>query len=61
VHFKDISVVGGPFPVSIIQGYDAEHVIEDVTIENLVVHGRKITSANAARMVVEVARGVRFI
>ena len=61
VHFKDISVVDGPFPVSIIQGYDAEHVIEDVTIENLVVHGRKITSANAARMVVEVARGVRFI
>ncbi len=61
VRFKDIRVVDGPFPVSIIQGFDGEHIIEDVTIENLVVHGRKITSANEARMVTEVARGVRFI
>jgi len=61
VHFKDIRVVGGPFPVSIIQGYDPQHVIEDVTIEDLVVHDRRITSANEARMVVELAPGVRFI
>ena len=61
IRFKDISVVDGPFPVSIIRGYDEEHMIEDVTIENLVVHGRQITSANEARMVVELARGVRFI
>jgi len=61
VRFKDIRVVGGPFPVSIIQGYDAEHLVEDVVIEDLVVHGRKITSANEARMVLELASGVRFI
>jgi len=61
VRFKDISVVDGPFPVSIIQGYDGEHMIEDVTIENLVVHDRKIANANEARMVVELAPGVRFI
>ena len=54
-------MVDGPFPVSIIRGYDEEHMIEDVTIENLVVHGRHVTSANEARMVVELARGVRFI
>ncbi len=61
VRFKDIRVVDGPFPVSIIQGFDGEHIIEDITIENLVVHGRRITSANEARMVTELARGVRFV
>ncbi|MGD2175444.1 MAG: hypothetical protein PVJ27_08580, partial [Candidatus Brocadiaceae bacterium] len=61
VHFKDIRVVDGPFPVSIIQGYDADHIIRDVTLENLVVHGRPVRSANEARMVVELARGVRFV
>jgi polygalacturonase len=61
IHFKDIQVVDGPFPVSIIRGYDEEHMIGPVTIENLTVHGRPVRSANEARMVVELAPEVRFI
>ncbi len=60
VHFKDIAVVDGQFPVSIIRGWEAEHLIENVTIENLTVRGRHIRSASEAKMVVELARNVRF-
>jgi len=61
IRFKNIQVVDGPFPVSIIRGYDGEHMIEDVTIEDLIVHGKKITSANEAKMVVELAKNIRFL
>lgn len=60
VHFRDVAVVDGTFPVSVIRGWDADHLIEDVTIENLTVHGRPIRNANEAKMVVELARNVRF-
>jgi len=60
VHFRDVGVVDGTFPVSVIRGWDGDHLIEDVTIENLTVHGHPIRNANEAKMVVELARGVRF-
>ncbi len=60
VQFRDVRVVGGPFPVSIIRGYDDSHRVENVSFDGLMVHGQRITSANAARMVVELARHVRF-
>lgn len=59
--FKDIQVVDGIFPVSIIRGYDKAHLISSITFDNLMVHGRKIENANEARMVVEIAREVRFL
>ena len=60
VQFRDVRVVGGPFPVSIIRGYDDSHRVEQVSFDGLVVHGQRVTSANEARMVVELARNVRF-
>ncbi len=60
IRFKDIRVVDGPFPVSIIQGCDPDHMIEEVTVEGLTIHGRPIADASAARMVVELTRGLRF-
>ena len=60
VRFRDVWVVDGPFPVSIIQGYDDAHLVEDVCFTGLTVHGRRVTTANEARMVVELARGVAF-
>jgi hypothetical protein len=61
VHFKDIAIVDGPFPPSIIRGYDADHIIRDVTIENLTYRGRPVSNALEARMVVELAQKVRFV
>lgn len=61
IRFKNIQIVDGPFPVSILQGFDGEHLVKDVTIENLLVHGRRINSANEAKMVVELSQDVRFL
>lgn len=43
ISLEDISVAGGPSPKSVLRGYDSEHCIEDVTIENLRINGRLIT------------------
>jgi hypothetical protein len=60
IGFTNIQIVDGPFPVSIIQGYDGEHLVKDVTIEKLSVQGRKISNANEAKMVVELSENVKF-
>jgi len=60
ITLRDISIVDGPFPVSIIRGYDAAHMINNITIENLTVHGKKIENAMDAKMVVELSRNVTF-
>lgn len=46
---KDVVVVGKHFPHSSIQGYDDEHVVESVRIENLRVDGKVIGSAEEGR------------
>lgn len=58
--FNNIQVVDGPFPVSIIRGYDADHMIRDITIKDMVVHGEEIKSANQCRMVVELSKNINF-
>ncbi|NQT87726.1 hypothetical protein HQ560_13235, partial [bacterium] len=60
IHFKDIRVVSGPFPVSIIRGLDGEHMIKNVTLENVSARRTAFKDANTARVVVELARGVTF-
>jgi hypothetical protein len=47
VRFKDIAVVDGPFPYSILRGFDPDHRVEDVSFENLRIHGKLISSAEA--------------
>ncbi len=59
--FNNIQVVDGPFPVSIIRGYNGDHMIRNITIEDMVVHGRKINDANSAKMVVELSKDVKFL
>jgi hypothetical protein len=45
VYFKDIAVNSEDFPPSYFRGFDEMHLVEDVTIENLTLHGKHITSA----------------
>jgi polygalacturonase len=44
IHFDNIQVEGEVFPTSLILGYDEKHVISNVTIENLYIHGKKVYS-----------------
>ncbi|MFC4779353.1 glycoside hydrolase family 28 protein [Paenibacillus sp. GCM10023252] len=59
--FKDIQVVDGPYPVSIIRGWDEEHMVEDIVFDNIIIHGEHAQSAREARMVVELARDIHFL
>ena len=47
---KNIKVTDGIFPFSVFHGFDAQHSVKNVTIENLVVHGKKIKSLSAAKL-----------
>ena len=58
--FRDVRVVDGPLPFSILSGYDPQHAIEDVVFEGLAYLGRPIASPEEGRFFVENARGVRF-
>ncbi len=57
---RDVSVVDGPYPVSIIRGYDEQHAIGNVTIQGLTIHGRPVRNWRDAHMVVELAPRVHF-
>jgi len=58
IYFKDIYVTDGLFPFSVFHGFDKEHRVENVTIENLVVHGRKITSIEEAKIYTEYTENI---
>jgi polygalacturonase len=44
VYFKDITVEGDIFPTSLIMGFDEQHRITNVTIDNVYIHGKKLKS-----------------
>jgi polygalacturonase len=44
VHFRNITVEGEIFPTSIIMGFDKNHMVTNVILENFKIHGKKITS-----------------
>ncbi|WP_308636419.1 glycosyl hydrolase family 28 protein [Paenibacillus silvisoli] len=56
IRFQDIAIVGGQLPVSIIRGYDGEHLIQQVEISNLTYMGEPLRTANEAKMVVELSK-----
>ncbi len=62
VSFRDITVAGAQMPSSSFRGFDAEHAVEDVTIENLRFNGKRLQSASEARLQIGPhVRGVRFV
>ncbi|MFQ3586452.1 MAG: glycosyl hydrolase family 28 protein [Fimbriimonadaceae bacterium] len=57
---RDIRVVGGPFPPSILQGYDKDHMLQDIAFERVTVHGQPFADKLSARMVAEKTRNLQF-
>jgi hypothetical protein len=45
VYFKNITVEGDVFPTSLIMGFNEQHKISNVTLDNFFIHGKKIMSA----------------
>lgn len=60
IHVKDLHVVEGALPYSVIAGFDDEHAVEDVVIENFRYQGRRLHDAAAARLVTDAARAIRI-
>jgi polygalacturonase len=60
VRVTNLRVVDGALPYSVIAGFDAEHRVENVSIEGLQYLGRPILSAAEAKCVIEYASGVEF-
>jgi polygalacturonase len=60
VVFKDIAVVDGQLPFSVISGFDAEHPIQNVAFDNLTVHGQRIRDAEQGKFFLEHARNIKF-
>jgi polygalacturonase len=60
VTLRRVAVVDGPFPYSVIAGYDAEHPVEGVRFEGVTVHGRRVTGPADARLSLQHARDVTF-
>ncbi len=44
IHFQDIAVTARSIPPSGLRGHDAEHRVQNVTIENLRINGQRITT-----------------
>ena len=63
VYFRNITVEGPVFPVSIIRGFEMHQEIRwprRIHFENVAVHGSVMKSANQMRMVVELAHELEF-
>jgi hypothetical protein len=58
ITFRDIDVVEGALPFSVIAGFDASHGVEDVRIENLRHEGRRIRDAAGAKLSIQHAKRV---
>lgn len=57
VHFRNIHVAGDKLPYSTIIGYDDDHLVENVTVENLAFRGKVIQSPDEGKFRIDHARG----
>ena len=63
IYFKNIEIVGGIFPVSIIRGYEMHHELcrpKNFVFDNIMILGKKVMNKNDLRMVVELADDLKF-
>lgn len=60
VHFKNITVEGDIFPYSQLLGFDNNHKISGVTLENFVIHGTKVTSTYNGMITTNYADAITF-
>ncbi len=61
ITFRNISVTDGQFPYSVISGYDAQrHKVENVLIEKLYIHGKRIKNLKAGRIFIENAENIKI-
>jgi hypothetical protein len=60
ITFRNISIAEGLFPYSVFYGYNQEHNIQNIIVDNLVVHGKKITDPATAKFYTENTGNIVF-
>ncbi len=60
ITFKNIRIVDGPVPFSIISGFDDQHQVENVNFHNLTFYSEKITDADGGKFFLENAKEIFF-
>ena len=60
IHYRNIQVLDGKLPYSVVNGYDADHLVENVTFENISVQGRKISTAKELKLFSQYAENIQF-
>jgi hypothetical protein len=60
VYFKNITVEGDIFPSSLIMGFDERHKVKNVTLDNFVIQGEKVTSVYNGKIAIIHAEGVEY-
>ncbi|MHC5084472.1 MAG: glycosyl hydrolase family 28 protein [Planctomycetota bacterium] len=60
IHFRNIQIMDGKLPFSVVNGYDPDHRVRNVTFENISVQGRKITHAKELKLFSQYAENIQF-
>lgn len=58
IHFRNIQVLDGKFPYSVINGFDEDHIVDNITFENISAHGRKLTNAKELKLFTQYAENI---
>jgi hypothetical protein len=62
IRFRNIEVTGGRVPPSSLAGFDADHLVENVTLENVRICGTPVTDLETGSITTnEFVRDVRFL
>jgi hypothetical protein len=61
VILRNVRVTGGASLPSIIEGFDAEHLVEKLTFENLIILGQPVASLEEGQFTTSFAKDIRFI
>jgi len=60
IKFKNIQILDGGLPYSVIQGFDKDHLVEDITFENITVQGKKLNNAEQLKLFAQFGRNIKF-
>jgi len=61
ITFQNIQILDGKFPYSVINGYDDNHLVENVAFENITVQGRKVSGGKAdLKLFTKFAENIQF-
>ena len=60
IKFKNIQILDGGLPYSVIQGFDEDHIVEDITFENITVQGKKLNNAEQLKLFSQFGSNIKF-